>query len=55
MKVTVKRKNNYSTTYRHPVEDNRWYKNSKKSVGMRNNGRAAIRAVVVPRVTRRGA
>ncbi len=55
MKVTVKRKKHKSATYRHPAEDNRWRNISEKSVGGKNNGRAAIRAVVVPRVTRRGA
>ncbi len=55
MKVTVKRKKHRSATYRHPAEDNRWRNVSEKSVGGRRNCRAVIRAVVVPRVTRRGA
>ncbi len=55
MKVIVKRKNSHGTTHRYPTEDNRWRNVSEKSAGKNTNGRAAIRAAVIPRVTRRGA
>ncbi len=55
MKVIVKRKNSHGAAHRHPAEDHRWRNVGEKSAGKNNNGRAAIRATVIPRMTRRGA
>ncbi len=55
MKVTVKRRKQIGAIHRHPAEDNRWRNFSEKSAGKKNNGRAAVKTAVIPRVTRRGA